>query len=220
MEPTDYRRVLHGISGVHATAYDSAGEIDAAMTGRIDIDMVIVGLGALSAGLVDDIWTKVVSLPDTDGLHWVCDAHYGLIPKGVSEDKVAVLVEFIKFALQPEQQAYSYDAGYFYPGPAVKDVPLSMAPRESQDIIAKFGRPEYEDWIANNPVELPLEPSAMVAAFRLWDEKGSAGRDFHPRNAGCGPRRSASGAPYPRPSTGTKACRLPLCPSLISGSIG
>ncbi|MFT4151710.1 MAG: extracellular solute-binding protein, partial [Paracoccaceae bacterium] len=31
---------------------------------RIDIDMVIIGLDALSAGLVDDIWTDVVSIPD------------------------------------------------------------------------------------------------------------------------------------------------------------
>ncbi|MBT9246348.1 extracellular solute-binding protein (plasmid) [Gemmobacter fulvus] len=110
-----------------------------------------------------------------DGFHWVCDAHYFSIPKGVAEDKVAVLMEFIKFALQPEQQAYSYDSGYFYPGPAVKDVPLSMAPQESQDIIAKFGRPEYEDWIANHPIELPLEPEALVTAFRRWDEDVAAG---------------------------------------------
>lgn len=110
-----------------------------------------------------------------DGFSWVCDAHYFSIPKGVSEDKVAVLLEFIKFALQPEQQAYSYDAGYFYPGPAVKDVPLSMAPQESQDIIARYGREEYPDWIANNPIELPLEPDALVTAFRRWDEEVAAG---------------------------------------------
>ncbi len=110
-----------------------------------------------------------------DGFSWVCDAHYFSIPKGVSEDKVAVLIEFIKFALQPEQQAFSYDAGYFYPGPAVKDVPLSMAPQESQDVIARYGREEYADWIANNPIELPLEPEALVTAFRRWDEEVAAG---------------------------------------------
>ena len=35
------------------------------------------------------------------------------------------------YLLTPEAQAYTYDEGYFYPGPAVKDVPLSMAPKES-----------------------------------------------------------------------------------------
>lgn len=118
---------------------------------------------------------KEAAVGKLEGFHWVCDAHYFAIPKGVSEEKVAVLLEFIKFALQPEQQAYSYDAGYFYPGPAVKDVSLSMAPQASQDIIAQFGRPEYADWIANNPIELPLEPEALVVAFRRWDQEVAAG---------------------------------------------
>lgn len=109
------------------------------------------------------------------GFHWVCDAHYLSIPKGVADEKIAVMLDMIKFALQPEQQAYTYDKGYFYPGPAVKDVTLEMAPKESQDVIAEYGRPEYADWIANNPIELPLEPAALVTAFRRWDEEVAAG---------------------------------------------
>lgn len=118
---------------------------------------------------------KEMAVSKLEGFHWVCDAHYFAIPKGVSEEKIAVLMEFIKFALRPDQQAYSYDAGYFYPGPAVKNVTIDMAPKESQEIIAQFGRPEYADWIANNPIELPLEPEALVAAFRRWDEDVAAG---------------------------------------------
>ena len=68
-------------------------------------------------------------------------------------------------------QAYTYDQGYFYPGPAVKDVPLSMAPTESQKAIKEFGRPEYEKLIAEIPAELPLEPDKLIIAFRIWDEK-------------------------------------------------
>ena len=41
----------------------------------------------------------------------------------------------------------------------------------SQDAIKQFGRPEYEDWIANNPLETPLQPSDMVTAFKIWDEQ-------------------------------------------------
>jgi len=72
--------------------------------------------------------------------------------------------------LTPKAQAYAYDEGYLYPGPAVKNVPLSLAPKASQDVIAEFGRPEYADLIANNPIELPLKPEKMVVAFRKWDE--------------------------------------------------
>jgi hypothetical protein len=38
----------------------------------------------------------------------------------------------------------------FHPGPAVKNVPLSIAPWKSQDIIAEFGRPEYAKPIAES----------------------------------------------------------------------
>jgi putative spermidine/putrescine transport system substrate-binding protein len=46
-----------------------------------------------------------------------------------------------------------------------------MAPQESQDAIKEFGRPEYADLIANNPIELPLSPDKLVVAFRIWDEQ-------------------------------------------------
>ncbi|MBB4186586.1 putative spermidine/putrescine transport system substrate-binding protein [Sinorhizobium terangae] len=111
-----------------------------------------------------------------EGFHWVTDAHYAVIPKGVSEEKVGVLIDVINFILQPQQQAIAFDEGYFYPGPAAKGVTLDMAPQESQDAIAEFGRPEYEDWIANNPLEVPLEPAKLVDAFRIWDEQIGASK--------------------------------------------
>ena len=76
--------------------------------------------------------------------------------------------------LQPAQQANTYDQGYFYPGPAVKGVTLDMAPADSQAAIKEFGRPEYADLIANNPINLPLSPDKLVVAFRIWDEQVGA----------------------------------------------
>ncbi len=111
---------------------------------------------------------KVASLK---GFHWVADAQYMAIPKGIADDKLAVLLDLIKFCLTPESQAYTYDQGYFYPGPAVRDVTLAMAPQDSQDAIKEFGRPEYAALIADNPIETPLDPNVMVQAFRRWDEQ-------------------------------------------------
>ncbi len=104
------------------------------------------------------------------GFHWVSDAFFMCIPKGVKEDVLAVTLDIMAFLLTPEAQAFAYNEGSLYPGPAVKNVPLSMAPQHSQDIIKQFGRPEYDDLIANNPIELPLKPEKMVQAFRKWDE--------------------------------------------------
>ena len=104
-----------------------------------------------------------------DNMTWVSDAQYVLIPKGVSNDVVAADLALIKWMLKPDQQAIAYDDGYFYPGPAVKDVDISMAPAKSQETIKKYGRPEYESLIADNPVETSLPSQQQVAAFDTWD---------------------------------------------------
>jgi putative spermidine/putrescine transport system substrate-binding protein len=108
------------------------------------------------------------------GMTWVNDAHYMVIPKGVPAEKVAVVLDLMAFLLTPEAQAYTYDKGYFYPGPAVKNVSLSMAPKESQDAVKEFGRPEYEGWLAQFPHTQSLPPQAQVEAFRIWDQQVGA----------------------------------------------
>ena len=105
------------------------------------------------------------------GFHWVTDAHYAVIPKGVDVDQQAAILNLLKDMLTPPQQAKAYDKGYFYPGPAVKDVPLSMAPADSQKALAEYGRPEYDQLIANNPLEVPLDAKSLVAAFDKWDRE-------------------------------------------------
>ena len=111
-----------------------------------------------------------------DNMTWVNDAHYMVIPKGVPKEKLDVLYKLMNFMLEPAQQALTYDDGYFYPGPAVKDVPLSMAPAKSQEVIQKFGRPEYAKLLADRPHVLPLNAQAMVAAFQKWDREVGAAK--------------------------------------------
>jgi putative spermidine/putrescine transport system substrate-binding protein len=109
---------------------------------------------------------KVSSL---QGFHWVTDAHYVVVPKGVSADKQSAILLLLQHMLTPPQQAKAYDKGYFYPGPAIKGVDISMAPDASQKAIQDFGRPEYEQLIAGNPLEVPLDAKSLVAAFDKWD---------------------------------------------------
>jgi putative spermidine/putrescine transport system substrate-binding protein len=73
--------------------------------------------------------------------------------------------------LTKEQQAKAYDKGYFYPGPAIKDVELASAPEESRQAIGEYGRGEYAELIANNPLEVPLDAKSLVAAFERWDRE-------------------------------------------------
>ncbi len=114
---------------------------------------------------------KDVKVAAMDGMHWVTDAHYMVVPKGIAEDKLAVVLELMSHLLKPEQQALAYDDGYFFPGPAVKDVGLDLAPAKSQQVIREYGRPEYDEWIETHPKETPLIGETLVAAFDKWDRE-------------------------------------------------
>ncbi|WP_431822336.1 ABC transporter substrate-binding protein [Burkholderia sp. F1] len=106
-----------------------------------------------------------------DNMTWVNDAHYMVIPKGVPKEKLDVLFKLMNYLLEPAQQAMTYDDGYFYPGPSVQGVTLEMAPAHSQEVVRKFGRPEYAKLLAERPHVQPLGAQAMVAAFQKWDRE-------------------------------------------------
>jgi putative spermidine/putrescine transport system substrate-binding protein len=123
---------------------------------------------------------KEVEVGFFDDFTWVTDAHYFVVPKGVDPAKQEVLLDLLAWIHTPEENAKAYDAGYFYPGPAVQGAELSMAPEESQAVIEEFGRPEYEDAIADNDKVVPLAAEALVAAFDLWDRRIGAGKVQEP----------------------------------------
>lgn len=108
--------------------------------------------------------------------HWVGDANYMTMPKGVSVEKRDVVLKLMAYLLKPEQQAILYGTGYMYPGPAIKGVTLDMAPAESQALIKQYGRAEYADLIANNPTEPPLDAKPLVAMFDKWDREIGAAK--------------------------------------------
>jgi putative spermidine/putrescine transport system substrate-binding protein len=104
-------------------------------------------------------------------LTWVSDAQFGVIPKGVSNDELIAAMRLIAFILTPQEQAVTFDQGYFYPGPAVKGVTLAQAPAASQQAIAKYGDPQFDSWISSYPIKNSLPALAQVTAFDLWDKK-------------------------------------------------
>jgi putative spermidine/putrescine transport system substrate-binding protein len=114
---------------------------------------------------------KEAKIGTLEGFHWVTDAHYAVVPKGVSTDKQSAILLLLAHMLTKEQQAKAYDKGYFYPGPAIKDVDLAMAPADSRAAIEEFGRPEYTALIAGHPLEVPLGSKELVAAFDRWDRE-------------------------------------------------
>lgn len=114
---------------------------------------------------------KEAEIGTIEGFQFVTDAHYMCIPKGLADDRVAVLLDLMTHMLTPEAQAYAWDKGYFYPGPAVKNVPLSMAPEADQKVIQEFGRPIYAKLLSDTPMNVPLPADKMVYAFQRWDKE-------------------------------------------------
>jgi putative spermidine/putrescine transport system substrate-binding protein len=134
-------------------------------------DMIVTTTGWDINPRVLGVVPKEAKIGTLKGFHWVVDAHYMCVPRGLPNDKLAVLVDIVNFMLGKEAQAFVYDEGYYYPGPVVKDVPLSMAPPESQEALRTYGRPEYDALIADNPTETPLDYDQLLVAFRRWDEE-------------------------------------------------
>jgi putative spermidine/putrescine transport system substrate-binding protein len=137
--------------------------------GSRDLTVTVTGwdLNARALGIVPAQF-KVGAFKD---MTWVNDTNYLMAPKGLSKEKLAVVLDLMSYLLKPEQQALTYDKGYFYPGPAIKGVTVAMAPEASQQIIKQLGRPEYEEWFNAHPHQRPLDAPKMVAAFRRWDEQ-------------------------------------------------
>jgi putative spermidine/putrescine transport system substrate-binding protein len=112
---------------------------------------------------------KEVEIAALDNFHWITDAHYAVVPKGVSAQKQSAILLLLDHMLSVGQQAKIYDDGTFLFGAAVKGVTLDMAPPESRATLEEFGRPEYDQLIADHPTETPLDADALVKAFDKWD---------------------------------------------------
>ena len=107
---------------------------------------------------------------------FVADAAFMMMPKGLDKVRQDIVLDVMAWILKPEQQADNYDSGYFYPGPAVKNVPVSMAPASSQQVIQQYGRPEYDTLIQQSKIELPLDTANIVTAFNTWDKEIGSGK--------------------------------------------
>jgi putative spermidine/putrescine transport system substrate-binding protein len=159
------------------------------------IDNYPTGTGQVISNMADESWGLIPTTtgwdinpraldqePNTieaapfDKFTWVTDAHYAVVPKGQSADKLSAILLLLQDILTPETNAMAYDAGYFYPGPSIEGATLDKAPKASQDVIAKFGRDWYDDLIESAPKATPLTPDLLVKAFDIWDREVGAGK--------------------------------------------
>ena len=159
------------------------------------IDTYPTGTGQVISNMADGTWSLIptttgwdiepravgnepahIEAAPFDDFTWVTDAHYAVIPKGQSADKISAILNLLQFILTPEINAMAFDSGYFYPGPSIEGATLDLAPQESQDLLAEFGRDWYDDLIESKPKTTPLSPEQMVTAFDIWDREIGSGK--------------------------------------------
>ncbi|RMB61816.1 extracellular solute-binding protein [Tessaracoccus antarcticus] len=159
------------------------------------IDNYPTGTGQVITNMADGTWSMIptttgwdiepratgkepadIEAAAFDKFTWVTDAHYAVIPKGQSADKISAILLLLQDMLTPETNAMAYDSGYFYPGPSIEGATLEMAPQESQDLLKEFGRDWYDALIEKMPKATPLAPAELVKAFDIWDREIGSGK--------------------------------------------
>ncbi len=133
------------------------------------VDMIASTTGWYINPIILGTVPKTTAVAHFENMTWVTDAQYAVIPKGVDSDTLIADLDLIAWMLHPDQQAISFDKGYFYPGPAVKGVTLDMAPADSQAAIKAVLPAQFETWINQYPKKASLPAATQVIAFDLWD---------------------------------------------------
>jgi putative spermidine/putrescine transport system substrate-binding protein len=106
-----------------------------------------------------------------DKLHWVTDANFYAIPKGLDPQDVELGMLFIEYSLSPEIQPLMFDGGFMYPGPVITGITLADAPQASQDTLNAVITQDLINGINNYPHVGPMSPTNLVKAFQMWDEQ-------------------------------------------------
>jgi len=99
---------------------------------------------------------------------FVVDGHYWCIPRGVPQDQVDVIVDLMKFMWKPEQQVLTWSA---FIGPVVKAATIASAPKNIQDEVKEFWRPEYDQIGTKWKVSSPLGVKELSYAMDRWDRE-------------------------------------------------
>jgi ABC-type uncharacterized transport system YnjBCD substrate-binding protein len=156
--------------GQYITLYQTGTTATMKDLGAGTVDMLSSTTGWYINPIILGTVPKTTAVGNFQNMTWVTDAQYAVIPKGVSADTLTADLDLIAWMLKPDQQAISYDKGYFYPGPAVKNVTLDMAPADSQAALKGVVPAQFDTWIAQFPKVTSLPADQQVIAFDLWDK--------------------------------------------------
>jgi putative spermidine/putrescine transport system substrate-binding protein len=109
--------------------------------------------------------SKIAILQNTT---FVVDGHYWCIPTGVPQEQVDIILDLMKFMRKPEQQVLSWPG---FIGPTVAAATMEKAPKDIQDLVKEFWRPEYDEVGTKWKVSSPLGVKELSYAMDRWDRE-------------------------------------------------
>jgi putative spermidine/putrescine transport system substrate-binding protein len=101
---------------------------------------------------------------------WVLDTNFMCIPTGLDAARTNIALKLMAYLDSPEQQIYTFDGGFMYPGPAIKGVTIDMAPQADRDALKAVITPEVLNAIETIPKVAPLKVDYLIKAFDMWDK--------------------------------------------------
>lgn len=99
---------------------------------------------------------------------FVIDGHYWAIPVGVPQDQIDVILDLMKFMRTPEQQQLTWPA---FIGPSIKAATLDKAPKDIQEQVKEFWRPEYDQIGTKWKTAPTLAVKELSYAMDRWDRE-------------------------------------------------
>ena len=112
--------------------------------------------------------SKITILQNTT---FVVDGHYWCIPTGVPKEQVDVILDLMKCMRRPEQQVLSWPG---FIGPTITAATMEKAPKEIQELVKEFWRPEYDEVGTKWKVSPPLGVKELSYAMDRWDREVGA----------------------------------------------
>ncbi|HYH29452.1 MAG TPA: extracellular solute-binding protein [Pseudonocardia sp.] len=156
--------------GQHIESYPPSSTIMNQQFGSGQLQLIPTILSMDINSRREGTWAPDTQVSLFDDQHWVTDAHYMMVPKGVSPEQLYVALELFEWTLQPDQQALTYATGSLIT--ANKNVTPADASPEGRALLQEWGRPDfYPQALATGQTHTPLTPENQVKAFEIWQRE-------------------------------------------------
>jgi putative spermidine/putrescine transport system substrate-binding protein len=156
--------------GKYITSYPPSSTIMNQQFGSGQLQLIPTIVSMDIAGRRDGTWAPDTQVGLFSNQNWINDAHYMMVPKGVSGEQLYVALELMKWTLQPDQQALTYATGTLTT--ANKNNTVENAPSDGKAMLQQWGRLDfYPQALRSGRTHTPLTPANQVKAFAIWQRE-------------------------------------------------